>query len=152
MRPVFLALVVLVLATSSAVAQRLSGDVVPEHYTLWFAPNLKAATFDARTTIQARTTTSTKSISLHAAELRFGEVRITSRGKTQTARVTLDDTQETAMLTVPNDIGEGPVTIDITYTGVLNDKLRGFYRSAANGRTYAVSQMEATDARRAFPS
>ncbi|MGH9160067.1 MAG: M1 family metallopeptidase, partial [Vicinamibacteraceae bacterium] len=33
-----------------------------------------------------------------------------------------------------------------------NDKLRGFYLSKANGRKYAVTQMEATDARRAFPS
>ena len=46
----------------------------------------------------------------------------------------------------------GPATIRITYTGILNDKLRGFYLSKANGRKYAVSQMEATDARRAFPS
>jgi aminopeptidase N len=45
----------------------------------------------------------------------------------------------------------GPATIRIEYTGVLNDKLRGFYISRANGRKYAVSQMEATDARRAFP-
>ena len=46
----------------------------------------------------------------------------------------------------------GAATIRITYTGILNDKLRGFYLSKANGRKYAVSQMEATDARRAFPS
>jgi aminopeptidase N len=35
---------------------------------------------------------------------------------------------------------------------VLNDQLRGFYISKANGRKYAVSQLEATDARRAFPA
>ena len=33
---------------------------------------------------------------------------------------------------------EGPATIQITYTGILNDKLRGFYLSKANGRSYAV--------------
>jgi aminopeptidase N len=152
MRQALLLFVVLCLTAGPSTAQRLSGDVVPEHYTLWFAPDVKAATFEGRATIQARTATATKSITLHAAELRFGEVRITSRGKPQTAQVTLDERQGTATLTVPEDIAEGPVTIDITYAGVLNDKLRGFYRSVANGRTYAVSQMEATDARRAFPS
>jgi aminopeptidase N len=30
--------------------------------------------------------------------------------------------------------------------------VRGFYISKANGRKYAVTQLEATDARRAFPS
>ena len=59
---------------------------------------------------------------------------------------------ETATLTVPRRSREGPATIRITYTGILNDKLRGFYLSTANGRKYAVSQLEATDARRAFPS
>ena len=45
----------------------------------------------------------------------------------------------------------GPVTIAIRYNGILNDKLRGFYLSRANNRNYAVTQMEPTDARRAFP-
>ena len=54
--------------------------------------------------------------------------------------------------TVPERLGEGQATIQISYTGVLNDQLRGFYISKANGRKYAASQMEATDARRAFPS
>ena len=40
----------------------------------------------------------------------------------------------------------------IRYTGILNDELRGLYLSKANGRNYAVSQLESTDARRMFPS
>ena len=55
-------------------------------------------------------------------------------------------------MTVSQQIPAGPAIIHVTYTGILNDKLRGFYRSEANGRKYAVTQMEATDARRAFPS
>ena len=66
--------------------------------------------------------------------------------------MTTDAKGETATLTVPERLAEGQATIQIAYTGILNDKLRGFYISKANGRKYAVSQMEATDARRAFPS
>jgi aminopeptidase N len=140
------------LAPAGAGAQRLSGDVIPEHYTLWFAPDLNKDTFRGRTTIDARTTTSGRSLTLHAAELSFGEVTITAGGRTQKATVTMNEKDETATLTVAEPIGEGAVTIDISYTGILNDKLRGFYRSTANGRKYALSQLEATDARRAFPS
>ena len=46
---------------------------------------------------------------------------------------------------------KGPTEIHIRYTGILNDQLRGFYLSKANNRKYAVTQFEATDARRAFP-
>ena len=41
--------------------------------------------------------------------------------------------------------------IKIRYTGILNDELRGFYLSKTARRNYAVTQFEATDARRAFP-
>jgi aminopeptidase N len=145
-------LLAVLVATAPAAAQRLSDSVIPEHYTLWFAPDLENETFRGRQTIQAVVTQSTTTVTLHAAEIQFGEVRITSPGGTQTARVSTDPKAETATFTVPNRLAEGPITIEITYTGILNDKLRGFYISRANGRKYAVTQMEATDARRAFPS
>ena len=43
------------------------------------------------------------------------------------------------------------MTLEIAYTGILNDKLRGFYLSKSKTRSYGVTQFEATDARRAFP-
>jgi aminopeptidase N len=142
----------LVLIAVPASAQRLPGNVVPEHYTLWFAPDLEKETFRGRESIDVVLTEPSTTVTLHAAEINFSEVTITSGGKTQTARVTLDAARETATFTVPQPIAEGKATIQITYTGILNDKLRGFYISKANGRKYAVSQLEATDARRAFPS
>src|SRR5437773_12063565 len=44
----------------------------------------------------------------------------------------------------------------LAFTGILIDKLRGFYRSSykdptGEGRLMAATQFEATDARRAFP-
>jgi aminopeptidase N len=133
-------------------AQRLPASVLPDHYTLWFEPDLAKETFRGRESIRVTVTEPTTSITLHAAEITFGEVTITSGGRTQTAKVTTDPKNETATLTVPERLGEGQATIQITYSGILNDQLRGFYISKANGRKYAVSQLEATDARRAFPS
>ena len=145
--------VVLLAATSiTASAQRLPAGVTPEHYTLWFAPDLNKATFRGRAVIDVRLDAPAGAITLHAAEIAFGKVEVAAGGTTQTASVRLDEKTETATLTVPQRMAAGPATIRIDYTGILNDKLRGFYLSKANGRNYAVSQMEATDARRAFPS
>ena len=49
-----------------------------------------------------------------------------------------------------------PVTLAISFTGILNDKLRGFYRSTYNDdagaeHVIATTQMQSTDCRRAFP-
>ncbi len=146
-----LVLGVLMLA-ASAHAQRLLDTVVPEHYVLALTPDLERATFDGHVSLQVRTKVTTREIVLNAAELTFGAVTVSSGGRTQSARVLLDARRETATLLVAQAIPAGAATIDITYSGILNDKLRGFYLSQANGRRYAVTQLEATDARRAFPA
>ncbi|HEY4382475.1 MAG TPA: M1 family aminopeptidase [Acidobacteriaceae bacterium] len=69
----------------------------------------------------------------------------------QTATVALDEKKEQATLTFARELPAGPVTLEIAYTGTLNDKLRGFYLSKTKARNYGVTQFEATDARRAFP-
>ena len=142
----------LLIAPYAAEAQRLTDTVVPDHYTLWFAPDLDKETFRGRESIRVQVKTATRTITLHAAEVEFGDVTIAAGNRTQTAQVTLEPKTETATLTVPQEIPAGTATLQIAYTGLLNDKLRGFYLSRANGRRYAVTQMEATDARRAFPS
>jgi aminopeptidase N len=151
MRKFAFTLVALTFATA-ALAQQLPATASPTHYALWFAPDLQGATFRGRETIDVTIPNPMTSVTLNAAEIQFGPVTITAAGRTQTARVTLDDKNEMATLTVPQALPKGAATIQITYTGILNDKLRGFYLSKANGRRYAVTQMEATDARRAFPS
>ena len=152
MRQFVIALLALMVTASAATAQRLPSGVAPTHYTLWFAPDLERATFRGRETIDVTLQRPTTTITLNAAEIEFGSVTIDAGGRRQTARVTLDEKNEMATLTVPQTVPAGRASIQIAYTGILNDKLRGFYLSKANGRRYAVTQMEATDARRAFPS
>ena len=137
---------------SPAAAQRLPNGVTPRHYTLWFAPDLAARTFRGRTTIDVQIASARTSVTLNAADISFGSVTISAAGRTQEALVTVDAAQELATLSVPRSLPAGPATISMTYGGILNDQLRGFYLSNANNRSYAITQMEATDARRAFPS
>src|SRR6185436_8237921 len=115
-------------------AQRLPTGVTPTHYTLWFAPDLEQQTFRGKETIDVQLASPRTIITLHAAEITFASVTVTAAGRTQDARVSLDPQSETATLTVPQTLPAGPASIAITYTGVLNDKLRGFYISNANSR------------------
>ncbi len=92
------------------------------------------------------------SITLNAIEIKFGTVTVSAAGKEQTATVTTDDKLEQATFTVPQTIPAGKATVKISYDGILNDQLRGFYLSKTPKRNYAVTQFEPTDARRAFPS
>ena len=136
---------------ASAYAQRLPLSVVPEHYTLSLTPDLKAATFSGIETIDVNLTEPANSITLNAAELDFKSVFITANGSRQKAVVSLDKDKQQATFTVADSIAAGKATLTISYNGILNNELRGFYLSKTAKRNYAVTQFEATDARRAFP-
>ena len=139
-------------APTTAAAQRLPTTVTPVHYDITVAPRLADAKFSGRETIRLRVSTATSTIVLNAAEITFGEVSISAGGRQQRAVVTTDATKEQATFSFPNPVPSGDADLTIVYDGILNDDLRGLYLSKANNRRYAVTQLEATDARRMFPS
>jgi aminopeptidase N len=139
-------------ASSAVLSQRLPENVVPDTYDLKFEPDLASATFAGDETIHVHLQKAATSIVLNSAEIEFKEVWIGSADFKQAASVSKDEKNESATLTVPNTVPAGPAEIHIRFTGILNDKLRGFYLSQTARRRYAVTQFEATDARRAFPS
>jgi aminopeptidase N len=140
-------------ALSLAGAQRLPEVARPENYKLTFHPDLEKATFQGDETISIRVLKPTSEITLNAVDIDFQEVAITSGGATQKAKVTAQKEKEMVVLAVEKPLPAGPATIHITYTGILNSEMRGLYLGKDDqGRKYAASQFEATDARRAFPS
>jgi aminopeptidase N len=149
-----LAVLTFALATFSlAAAQRLPEVAAPENYKLTFTPDLEKATFEADETISVRVLKPTSEITLNAVDIDFHEVSVTSGGSTQKAKVTPEKDKEMVVLAVEKPLSAGPATVHITYTGILNSEMRGLYLGKDDqGRKYAASQFEATDARRAFPS
>jgi aminopeptidase N/puromycin-sensitive aminopeptidase len=138
-------------------AQRLPGGVRPVHYSLTITPDLAKATFAGTETLEVVLDKPASAITLNAAEIEFGAVTAerreqgTGNREPQAAVVTLDAAKEQATLRFARALPAGAVTLEIAYTGILNDKLRGFYLSKSKTRRYGVTQFEATDARRAFP-
>jgi puromycin-sensitive aminopeptidase len=126
-------------------------------YRLIFEPDLQAATFAGNAEIDLVVHEPTSELVLNAVELEIGEVTLTtSDGRTRTPAVALDPSAERVAFRLDEPVPTGPAVLRCRFTGILNDKLRGFYRSTytdAEGvvHTIATTQMEATDARRAFP-
>jgi aminopeptidase N len=139
-------------ASSSLLAQRLPDSVRPEHYALHLTPDIDKATFAGDESIDVMVKQPVNSITVNTAELKFQSVSVNAGGRDMKAEVTLDEGKQQATFALPGTLPAGPATLKIAYTGILNDKLRGFYLSKAEGRRYAVTQFESTDARRAFPS
>src|ERR1700732_4373261 len=71
-----LVLAALAFTTTTAVeAQRLPSGVHPEAYKLTLTPDLKAATFTGSETIDVVLDAPSKTITLNAAEIKFGAVK-----------------------------------------------------------------------------
>jgi aminopeptidase N len=153
MNPRYVLLLLLIQALAfSAYAQRLPDTTAPDSYQIAFNPNFDHDNFTGDETIEIRVLKPTSTVVLNALDIDFQDVTISKAGVAQNAVVKVDRENQTASLAVTRQLSPGIATIHIRYTGVLNNQLRGFYLSRTNGRKYAVTQFEATDARRAFPS
>jgi puromycin-sensitive aminopeptidase len=135
--------------TDDTSSYRLPASVLPHAYRLTLTPDLGAATFTGEVAIDVAIGVPTATVVLNAVE-------VGSSDSPLVAAVALDSAEERAILTFPEDLPAGPATLRITFTGILNDKLHGFYRStftddAGTEHVIATTQMESTDARRAFP-
>ena len=143
---------------TTATAFRLPTEVSPIKYRLTLTPDLEAFTFQGQETVEVQVAQPTARIIVNAAEIQISEVQLTLEdGSTLPAKeISLDEASETATFTFDREVSPGPATLTVQFTGVLNDQLRGFYRSQYTGpdgqqRFLASTQFEATDARRAFP-
>lgn len=131
---------------------RLSKDVVPIKYDIKLHPDLENFTFGGTEVININLLKDTKEITLHSKEIDIETARL---DKDFTKKITYNDKDETVTFVFDKKISKGKHTLTIAFAGILNDKMRGFYRSSYvyEGKVHniATTQFEATDARRAFP-
>ncbi len=132
--------------------------MLPVRYDIVIEPDLDAAQFAGTVVIGAVVQEPVDSVTLNAAELECTSATLQQGDRVVEADVSLDpDTERMTLRPVDGDrLEPGEVQIKCSFAGVLNDQLRGFYRStfvdgAGETRTIATTQFESTNARRAFP-
>ncbi len=136
---------------------KLPETVRPERYEIRLTPDLTACTFAGEETVSVNVREPVTEMVLNAMELTIQAVSIVSAdGKALQGTVTVDEINERAIVQFPQPLTPGPWKLHLPFSGILNDKLHGFYRSTykdANGqdKVLASTQFESTDARRAFP-
>ena len=135
---------------------RLPRRVVPRHYRLRMEPDLDTATFAGSEVVTLDVVEATDHVVLNAAELQIDQALFVRGDARAEAEVECDDEWQRATLRVSEPLSAGRWELRCRFTGILNDQLRGFYRSTfddeeGNEQVIATTQFEATDARRAFP-
>ena len=136
---------------------RLPRQVVPTRYEIRLVPDLTTSVFAGVETITVTVHEPTSEILLNAAELEISEAAIEHEGgRVLDGLVQLDESTERGRVRFLETLRPGEWRLRLAFKGILNDKLRGFYRSTYREQTgaprvLAATQFEATDARRAFP-
>uniref|UniRef100_A0A8C8GK59 Aminopeptidase n=1 Tax=Oncorhynchus tshawytscha TaxID=74940 RepID=A0A8C8GK59_ONCTS len=151
---------------------RLPTDVYPVNYGLCLKPDLIDFTFEGKLEAIVEVNLATNQIVMNCADIDIITASFVPEGGEGEGEILLaffsysleinatgfnyQNEDEKVTLSFPSALQKGSGTLKIDFVGELNDKMKGFYRSkyatpAGEIRYAAVTQFEATDARRAFP-
>ena len=136
--------------------KHLLHQIIPERYRLMLHPDLERFTFRGEETAYIRLRKPMRVITFHAKDIKVLKAEFRQGRKAwKPRRIYYIPADEHANFEFGESLPKGKGELYLEFSGVLNDQMRGFYRSRyeVNGKTHymATTQFEATDARRAFP-
>ena len=108
---------------------RLPADVTPLRYDVQLTPLLDEASFSGTVTVQLNVVVPTTTLVLNAAELEISLCLVNGAP----ADFTVDSETERLFVHTATELPTGSATLAVKFTGILNDKLRGFYHSTYTG-------------------
>ncbi len=154
-RPLLLVAALLALspAADAQTTQRhwFESGPLPLRYEIAVTPNTHAATFVGEARITIEVTEPTQSVTMNALGLTVSRAEIDNAN----ANVDLDEDAQTLTLTTRRTLRPGRHTIEIAYTGVIQDEAYGLFRVEYqdDGQTKRAlaTQFEPGDARRFAP-
>jgi len=141
----------------SEIFERLPKHTTPTNYKLKLQPNLNDFTFSGQVSVQLHINEETSQIKMNSADLVINESSLvhSKQGVVSIKDCRYNVQEETYIIDFEQSLTPGSANLSMKFTGELNDKMKGFYRSkyTVNGvdKYNAVTQFESTDARRCFP-
>jgi tricorn protease interacting factor F2/3 len=128
--------------------------VDPKIYFIHLEPDIETFSFTAKLKLGLEAKEPMENIVLNAKDLAIWNCNIKVDGVLVPCSFSVNTEKENLSIALPEAISGG-MTVDIEYSGKINDLMAGFYRSGymENGskRYIAVTQFQESDARRAFP-
>ncbi|KAF2857406.1 hypothetical protein K470DRAFT_260840 [Piedraia hortae CBS 480.64] len=139
--------------------QVLPKNVKPLHYNLTLEPDFDTFKYDGTVNIDLDVVEDTKSVSFNTLDVDVSSAKVSSGQKviSSSPRISYDEDSQTTKVEFDEVIPAGSkAQVSVKFRGTLNDNMAGFYRSSykddkGNEKWMATTQMEPTDARRAFP-
>ncbi|XP_020615245.1 puromycin-sensitive aminopeptidase-like protein [Orbicella faveolata] len=137
--------------------ERLLTSVLPKNYKLTLKPNLTEFTFTGEEVIDVEVRQAADKVTMNCLDIVIKSANFSSDGSVvNSSAISYDKEEETVTISFPSPLPLGNGQLCMDFTGELNDKMKGFYRSKYTGtdgkeKYCAVTQFEPTDARRAFP-
>jgi cytosol alanyl aminopeptidase len=132
---------------------RLPRDAVPVRYRIALRIDPKTERFSGHVEIDVNFLKPRRALFLHGLDLNVSGVTVRLKsGQSFTAHYDQVDPSGVARLIFVDRVPAGEATLIFDYDAPFDHSLEGLYKVVDRGDSYAFTQFESTDARRAFPS
>ena len=131
---------------------RLSEEPRPQRYSLHLRVDPRRNRFDGDVEIELSVIPGSRSIELHGVDLKVAKASLEDmEGRIAVTDISAQPERQTLLLRLSREVHGRSATLQLRYAGPIRSDLRGLYLARAGRRRYAVTQLEAADARRFFP-
>lgn len=131
---------------------KLSDAVRPLAYRLDLTVDPAQEIFSGRAGIDVVLAAPSRTIVLHGRNLAMQRAAASFGGRTLAGDWRQADSTGVVVLTFPEDLPAGPVTLDFEYAAKFNEAPSGMFRVKVGADWYSWTQLQSIDARAVFPS
>jgi len=131
---------------------KLSDVVRPLAYRLDLTVDPNQESFSGKVSIDVVLAAPSRAVVLHGRNLVMRRATASAGGRTLTGEWRQADPTGVVVLTFPEALPAGPVTLDFAYEARFNQGPSGMFRVKVGGDWYSWTQLQSIDARAVFPS